>query len=75
MTGFLEAHPYVNILLCEKADRLYITFRNYVTIDELDFSLAFMKEGFYAEQALPAVRKVNSWHQGSDGAEPHRHLL
>ena len=45
MIGFLEEHPDVRILLCEKTDRLYRNFKDYVTIDELDVTLVFVKEG------------------------------
>jgi site-specific DNA recombinase len=45
MIRFLEEHPNVRILLCEKTDRLYRNFKDYVTIDELDVTLIFVKEG------------------------------
>jgi DNA invertase Pin-like site-specific DNA recombinase len=45
MIRFLEEHPQVRILLCEKTDRLYRNFKDYVTIDELDVTLVFVKEG------------------------------
>jgi site-specific DNA recombinase len=45
MIRFLEEHPQVRILLCEKTDRLYRNFKDYVTIDELDVTLIFVKEG------------------------------
>ena len=45
MLAFLEAHPDVRIILCEKTDRLYRNFKDYVTIDELDLTLVFVKEG------------------------------
>jgi DNA invertase Pin-like site-specific DNA recombinase len=45
MICFLEEHPQVRILLCEKTDRLYRDFKDYVTIDELDLTLIFVKEG------------------------------
>ena len=45
MIRFLEEHPQVRILLCEKTDRLYRNFKDYVTIDELDLTLIFVKEG------------------------------
>ena len=45
MIRFFETHPEVKILLCEKTDRLYRNFKDYVTIDELDLTLVFVKEG------------------------------
>ena len=45
MIRFLEEHPDVRILLCEKTDRLYRNFKDYVIIDELDLTLVFVKEG------------------------------
>ncbi|MCK4516291.1 MAG: recombinase family protein, partial [Spirochaetaceae bacterium] len=45
MIRFLEEHPDVRIILCEKTDRLYRNFKDYVTLDELDLTLIFVKEG------------------------------
>ena len=45
MIAFLKEHPDVNTILCEKTDRLYRNFKDYVTIDELDLTLVFVKEG------------------------------
>ena len=45
MARFLQEHPQVRILLCEKTDRLYRNFKDYVTIDELEVTLVFVKEG------------------------------
>jgi len=45
MVRFLQEHPQVRILLCEKTDRLYRNFKDYVTIDELEVTLVFVKEG------------------------------
>lgn len=45
MISFLEEHADVRIILCEKTDRLYRNFKDYVTIDELDLTLVFVKEG------------------------------
>ena len=45
MIQYLEEHPQVRTLLCEKTDRLYRNFRDYVTIDDLDVTLVFVKEG------------------------------
>jgi site-specific DNA recombinase len=45
MVRYLEEHPEVRTVLCEKTDRLYRNFKDYVTIDDLDLTLVFVKEG------------------------------
>ena len=45
MMKFLESHPDVRTVLCEKTDRLYRNFKDYVTVDELNLELHFAKEG------------------------------
>jgi site-specific DNA recombinase len=45
MIRFFEEHDNVKILLCEKTDRLYRNFADYVTIDKLGVTLVFVKEG------------------------------
>ena len=45
MIRFFEEHDEVKILLCEKTDRLYRNFKDYVTIDDLGLTLVFVKEG------------------------------
>ncbi len=45
MLAFLRATPEVRAILVEKTDRLYRNFRDWVTIDELDLDLHFVKEG------------------------------
>jgi len=45
MMRFLENHPDVRTVLCEKTDRLYRNFKDYVTVDELNLELHFAKEG------------------------------
>lgn len=45
MVVFLQDHPDVKVLLCEKTDRLYRNFRDYVTIDDLDLTVILVKEG------------------------------
>ena len=44
MITFLKEHSDVNTILCEKTDRLYRNFKDYVTVDELDISTVFVKE-------------------------------
>ena len=45
MVQYLQEHQQVCIILCEKTDRLYRNFKDYVTIDDLDLTLIFVKEG------------------------------
>ena len=45
MIQYFEEHDDVKILLCEKTDRLYRNFKDYVTIDDLGLTLVFVKEG------------------------------
>jgi site-specific DNA recombinase len=45
MLTYLGASKDVRILLVEKTDRLYRNFRDWVTIDEFDLDLHFVKEG------------------------------
>jgi len=40
MVQYLEEHPKVGTILCEKTDRLYRNFKDYVIIDDLDLKLA-----------------------------------
>ncbi len=44
MVSYLRAHPECRILLVEKTDRLYRNFKDYVTIDDLDLQIHFVKE-------------------------------
>ena len=45
MITFLEENPEVKTVLCEKTDRLYRNFKDYVTVDDLNLTLVFVKEG------------------------------
>jgi len=45
MVEFLGEYSQVRIILCEKTDRLYRNFKDYVIIDDLDLTLIFVKEG------------------------------
>ncbi len=44
MIGYLKSHPAVGTVLVEKTDRLYRNLRDWVTIDELDLDVHFVKE-------------------------------
>src|SRR6266699_29753 len=44
MVNYLKKHPACRVVLVEKTDRLYRNFKDYVTIDELDLEIHFVKE-------------------------------
>src|SRR5215213_10697047 len=44
MIAHLWAHPNVHVLLVEKTDRLYRNLKDWVTLDELDLEIHFVKE-------------------------------
>ena len=45
MVDYLKAHPSVRVMLVEKTDRLYRNLKDWVTVDELDVEIHFLKEG------------------------------
>ena len=44
MVKFLKKNPSVRTILCEKTDRLYRNFKDYVIIDDLDIEIHLVKE-------------------------------
>ena len=44
MIKFLKRSPSVRVLIVEKTDRLYRNLKDYVTMDELDLEIHFVKE-------------------------------
>ena len=46
MVAFLASHRDVSTLLVEKTDRLYRNLKDWVTVDELDLEVHFVKENF-----------------------------
>ena len=44
MVAYLRKHPSVRVLLVEKTDRLYRNLRDWVTLDDLDLEIHFVKE-------------------------------
>ncbi|MBZ5596378.1 MAG: recombinase family protein [Acidobacteriia bacterium] len=44
MIAYFRQHPECRVLLVEKTDRLYRNFKDYVTIDELNLEIHFVKE-------------------------------
>src|ERR1700681_4234747 len=45
MLAFLKAEPSCRTILVEKTDRLYRNIRDWITIDDLDLEVHFVKEG------------------------------
>jgi Resolvase, N terminal domain len=43
MIAYLKAHPSVRVMLVEKTDRLYRNLKDWVTVDELDVEIHFVK--------------------------------
>jgi site-specific DNA recombinase len=46
MVSYIKKNAGCRVLLVEKTDRLYRNFKDYVTIDELDLEIHFVKENF-----------------------------
>jgi len=44
MIDFLKNNPEVKNILCEKTDRLYRNFKDYLTIEDLDLTIHLVKE-------------------------------
>ena len=44
MVDYLRKHPDARIILVEKTDRLYRNLKDWVTLDELDLEIHFVKE-------------------------------
>ncbi len=45
MVRYLRRHPTVDIVLVEKTDRLYRNLKDWVTLDEIEAEIHFVKEG------------------------------
>jgi site-specific DNA recombinase len=45
MVRYLRSHRNVRIILVEKTDRMYRNIKDWVTLDELDIEIHFVKEG------------------------------
>lgn len=45
MLAFLNSDPTCRIILVEKTDRLYRNIKDWITVDELELSVHFVKEG------------------------------
>ena len=51
MVAFLKANPSCRVILVEKTDRLYRNIRDWITIDDLDVTVHFVKEGSIVSKA------------------------
>jgi site-specific DNA recombinase len=45
MIAYLRSHPSVDTVLVEKTDLLYRNLRDWVTVDDFDIDVHFVKEG------------------------------
>src|SRR5712675_1161963 len=45
MVAYLKAHSSIRVMLIEKTDRLYRNLKDWVTVDELEVEIHFVKEG------------------------------
>src|ERR1700674_5103939 len=51
MLAFLKAEPSCRTILVEKTDRLYRNIRDWITVDDLDISVHFVKENAVVSKA------------------------
>ena len=71
MVKFLKRSASVRVLLVEKTDRLYRNLKDYVTMDELNLEIHFVKESVVLSKDSRS-REIHARHQGFDGEELHR---
>ena len=57
MLAFLKADPTCRTILVEKTDRLYGNIRDWITVDELDLSVHFVKENAIVSNASRSSEK------------------
>ncbi len=57
LVAFLRRNPDCKILLVEKTDRLYRNIRDWVTLDELDVEVHFVKENFVLNDGARSSEK------------------
>ena len=50
MLAFLKATPSCRTILVEKTDRLYRNIKDWITVDDLEFEVHFVKEGAVASK-------------------------
>lgn len=58
MVRYLRRHRTVDVVLVEKTDRLYRNLKDWVTIDELDIEVHFVKEGVVLSQDSRSSEKL-----------------
>src|SRR6266508_4113800 len=51
MLAFIKADPACHTILVEKTDRLYRNIRDWITVDDLDLEVHFVKEGAVVSKA------------------------
>ena len=57
MLAMLTAHPSCSTILVEKTDRLYRNIRDWITVDELDLAVHFVKENVVVSPASRSSEK------------------
>ncbi len=57
MVDYLEKHPAAGIVLVEKTDRLYRNLKDWVTVDELDIEIHFVKENVVLSRDARSAEK------------------
>ena len=57
MLAFLKADPSCRTILVEKTDRLYRNIRDWITVDELDLTVHFVKENAVVSKASRSSEK------------------
>ena len=59
MLAFLKANPSCRTILVEKTDRLYRNIRDWVTVDELDLQVHFVKENTVVAKTSRSAEKFH----------------
>ena len=59
MLAFLKANPSCRSILVEKTDRLYRNIRDWVTVDELDLQVHFVKENTVVAKTSRSAEKFH----------------
>jgi ParB-like chromosome segregation protein Spo0J len=57
MLAFLKRSASCRTILVEKTDRLYRNLKDYVTLDELDLEIHFVKENVVLEDLKEDIRE------------------
>ena len=71
MVDYLHKHPEPRFILVEKTDRLYRNLKDWVTRDELNLEIHFVKENIALSAAggrFPTLREVHA--HVSSGSPP-----